>query len=242
MAGGVGQDGLFLKDALEAEQVNASLVALSDTPTGHAIIQVDQQGDNAIVLFGGANQCVTGALIHQALAPFAPGDLILLQNEINLVPEIIRQAKERGLSVALNPSPASPEMSAWPLEQVDWLILNEVEGRDLTAQTDPQGILDALLVRYPNCRVVLTLGEDGAFYADRTCRCFQPAFHVKATDTTAAGDTFTGYFLTAALSGHSPQASLRTAACAAAMAVCRPGASASIPMAAEVLAHLSAQA
>lgn len=239
-AGGIGGDGLFLRDALTAEGVDVRLLQITDTPTGHAIIHVDAQGGNAIVLYGGANQCVTTEMIETTLNAFQPGDLVLLQNEINLVPEIIRAARQRGLQVALNPSPASPDMKSWPLDMVDWLLLNEVEGADLTGFADPQQILDALLQRYPACRIVLTLGSDGAMYGDAQQRVHQAAFRVQAVDTTAAGDTFTGYFLQSMLSGHSPADALLRACCASAIAVCRPGASASIPHAEEVALRLAA--
>ena len=233
-AGGIGEDGLFLRDALLADGVDVSHLQVLDVPTGHAIIHVDAEGGNAIVLYGGANRCVTDDMISRTLDAFAPGDLVLLQNEINLVPEIIRAAHERGLRVALNPSPASPDMKNWPLEMVDYLLLNEVEGHDLTGCTDPDAILDALLASYPACRMVLTLGADGSVYADSTQRVRQAIFPVKAVDTTAAGDTFTGYFLQGILSGASPAEALRRASRAASIAVSRPGASASIPTADEV--------
>lgn len=233
-AGCIGEDGLFLREALAAEGVDVRLLRVTDTPTGHAIIQVDAQGSNAIVLFGGANQCVTDNDVEQAMAACEPGDLVLLQNEINDVPAIIRAAKARGLQVAVNPSPASPEMAAWPLELADYLLVNEVEGYDLTRMTQPDDILDALLQRYPACRIVLTLGADGAFYADCTQRAYQAAIPANVTDTTAAGDTFTGYFLQSILSGETASEALLRAAHAAAIAVSRPGASASIPRAGEV--------
>lgn len=233
-AGGIGQDGLFLRDALTAEGVDVRLLQVSDTPTGHAIIQVDAQGGNAIVLYGGANQSVTEDAICQAIAQCNSGDLLLLQNEINLVPQIIREAKAQGLQIALNPSPASPEMTSWPLELVDWLLLNEVEGHDLTGCTAPEDILDALHEKYPACRVVLTLGEQGAFYSDGQQRMHQPAIPAQAVDTTAAGDTFTGYFLQAVLAGRPAAEALRRAAQAASIAVSRPGASASIPYTTEI--------
>lgn len=238
-AGGVGADGLFLRELLEKEGVDTAQICVGDTPTGHAIIQVDEKGGNAILLYGGANQCVTEEQIDCALSSCAPGDLVLLQNEINLVPQIMEKAHERGLLVALNPSPAAPEMKAWPLEMVDFLLLNEVEGEDLTGQREPQAILDALLERCPACRIVLTLGEEGAVYADAQQRHAQPAMRVQAIDTTAAGDTFTGYFLQAVLEKRPVEEALLRAACASAMAVSRPGASVSIPCRDEVDAFLA---
>ena len=236
-AGAIGQDGLFLRDYLASFGVDTSLVRVLEEPTGHAIIQLDENGQNAIVLYGGANQQMTVESIRDTLAGFGAGDCILLQNEINLLEEIIRQAKAKGMQVILNPSPMSDALPPL-LPLVDWLILNEVEGEDVTGCREPDAMLDALLNRCPDCRVVLTLGAHGSMYADRTRRCFQPAFPVQAVDTTAAGDTFTGYFFQGVLGGGTVEEALRAAARASAIAVTRPGAGGSIPAMAEVAALL----
>lgn len=235
-AGALGKDGLFLRDYLASCGVDVSLLQVVDEPTGHAMIQLDEDGQNAIVLYGGANQRITPEMIREVLAPFAPGDFLLLQNEINLLPEIVEQAKAKGMCVVLNPSPMSDALREL-LPQVDWLILNEVEGEDLTGCARPEEMLQALLGMQPACRVVLTLGEQGAMYADAQKRCFQPAVRTEAVDTTAAGDTFTGFFLSGVLSGASEEASLEMAAKAAAITVSRPGASKSIPSLQEVKAR-----
>lgn len=236
-AGAIGRDGLFLRDYLASFGVDTSLVRVLEEPTGHAIIQLDEAGQNAIVLYGGANQQMTAESIRDTLAGFGAGDCILLQNEINLPEEIIRQARAKGMQVILNPSPMSGALPPL-LPLVDWLILNEVEGEDMTGCREPDAMLDALLNRCPDCRVVLTLGVQGAMYADRTCRCFQPAFPVQAVDTTAAGDTFTGFFFRWVLGGGTVEEALRVAARASAIAVTRPGAGGSIPAMAEVAALL----
>lgn len=233
-AGAIGQDGLFLQDALREARVDTQHLQLLDTPTGHAIIQVEAAGGNAILLFGGANRCITPEIAREVLSHFAPGDCVLLQNEISCGRDILLLAKENGLRVALNPSPASPDLKEWPLELVDWLILNEVEGEDLTGCDQPQAMLDELSRRFPRTAVVLTLGENGAYYRDDCQQRYQPAIPVEAVDTTAAGDTFTGYFLQAVLAGEDPAQALRIAAKAAAIAVTRHGAGASIPMRDEV--------
>lgn len=236
-AGAIGRDGLFLRDYLASFGVDTSLVRVLEEPTGHAIIQLDEAGQNAIVLYGGANQQMTVESIRDTLAGFGAGDCILLQNEINLLEEIIRQAKAKGMQVILNPSPMSDALPPL-LPLVDWLILNEVEGEDVTDCREPDAMLDALLNRCPDCRVVLTLGAQGSMYADKTRRCFQPAFPVQAVDTTAAGDTFTGYFFQGVLGGGTVEEALRAAARASAIAVTRPGAGGSIPAMAEVAALL----
>lgn len=237
-AGAIGADGLFLRDYLDQTGADTSRLRVLPVPTGHALIQVDSAGQNAILLYGGANQAVTEAMIDETLADFGPGDWLLCQNEISSMPHLLRQAKACGMQVVLNPSPVSPELHSWPLDCVDWLILNEIEGEDLTGCHEPEAMLDALLARLPGCRIVLTLGEQGAICADAAQRVKQPAFPAHAVDTTAAGDTFTGYFLCAVLNGQPIAAALRTAAAAAAIAVSRPGAGQSIPTANEVADRL----
>lgn len=239
-AGAIGADGIFLQESLQAEGVDTTGLRVLDVPTGHAVIQVDGEGHNAIVLFGRANQQITDAMIAETLARFVPGDYILLQNELNGVDRIIRQAAERGLRVVLNPSPFTQEMHQWPLEQVDWFILNEIEGKDLTGKEAPEDILAEMLRLYPHSHVVLTLGEAGAMYADAQKQVRQSAIKTQAVDTTAAGDTFTGYFLHGVLSGETIDHALETAAWASSITVSRQGAGKSIPRAAEVRAAMLA--
>ncbi|MBR4443170.1 MAG: ribokinase [Clostridia bacterium] len=241
-AGAIGKDGQFMKDYLTSFGVNTDDLRTLDAPTGHAIIQVDEEGRNSIILYGGANRMITPEMIGETLSHFAAGDYVLLQNEISGGEEIIRQAAGRGMHVALNPSPVSEELLSWPLELVEWLILNEIEGADITGLTDTEAMLDELLRRYPNCRVVLTLGEMGSVYADGQRRVRQGIMPVDAVDTTAAGDTFTGYFLQTVLAGGSVEDALRTAAQAASIAVSRPGAGRSIPLKDEVRSALRAEA
>ena len=241
-AGAIGKDGQFMKDYLTSFGVNTDDLRTLDAPTGHAIIQVDEEGRNSIILYGGANRMITPEMIGETLSHFAAGDYVLLQNEISGGEEIIRQAAGRGMHVALNPSPVSEELLSWPLELVEWLILNEIEGADITGLTDTEAMLDELLRRYPNCQVVLTLGEMGSVYADGQRRVRQGIMPVDAVDTTAAGDTFTGYFLQTVLAGGSVEDALRTAAQAASIAVSRPGAGRSIPLKDEVRSALRAEA
>ena len=234
MAGAIGRDGQFLLKILQEAGVGTSLVRELDCQTGHALIQVDAQGANCIIINSGANGRITEYMIDETLTLFQPGDYVLLQNEISGVAEIMIRARRRGMKVILNPSPVSENMKEWPMELVDWFLINEIEGADLTNSTDPETILDRLLARYPESRIVLTLGEKGAFYADGARRVYQPAVPVKAIDTTAAGDTFTGYFLASILSGKDVEEALKRAAIAASVAISRRGASQSVPYASEL--------
>lgn len=238
LAGAIGQDGLFLRDYLQELGVHTEHLCVLDAPTGHAMIQLDTEGQNCIILFGGTNGMITEAMIDEVLADFGTGDYLLLQNEISHVDSIICAAHAKGMHIILNPSPMSPELLTWPLELVEWFILNEIEGADITGKTQPEEMLDELLRRYPACHVVLTLGERGSVYADATQRMDQSIVTAHTVDTTAAGDTFTGYFIHALLQGEAIQHALKTAACASAITVSRPGAGRSIPAAEEVQAAM----
>ena len=218
-----------LQDLGAENQLDVTRVKGGSVPTGHAMIQIDQQGQNSIVICAGANGELTPEDLRQVLADFGPGDYLLLQNEVNDVPEILRAGKEQGLSVVLNPSPITPEMESWPLEQVDFLIFNEVEGKALTGKTDPAEILEILTHRCPNTMLLLTLGAEGACCRRGAETWTQAAYPAEAVDTTAAGDTFTGYFLAALSQGSAVPQAMDRAARASAVTVSRPGAVDSIP-------------
>lgn len=240
-AGAIGQDGQFLKDYLQELAVNTNHLRVLDAPTGHAIIQVDAKGQNSIILFGGTNGMITTQMIDETLTCFDAGDYVLLQNEISHVDYIIHAAHAKGMHVMLNPSPMSEALLSWPLDKLEWLLLNEIEGGDITGKSTPDEVLDELLHRYPACHVVLTLGAEGSVYADAAQRIRQTAVLTKAVDTTAAGDTFTGYFIQALLAGKSVQEALHIASHASSIAVSRPGAGRSIPLKDEVSAAMEAR-
>ena len=234
-AGLIGAEGSLLRDMLTRSGADTRFVrTLSDTPCGHAIIQVSSAGENCILLHGGANHRVTEEMMDEVLSFFDRGDLLVLQNEINGLSTLIRKAKDRGLTVALNPSPFNQIIAEVDLSLIDWLILNETEGRDMTGEADTEGILSSLLTRNPDIRIVLTLGGDGALYADRAARIRQAIFPATVVDTTAAGDTFTGFFFASITSGGSPEDALRLASAAASVTVSRKGAAPSIPTLDEV--------
>jgi ribokinase len=233
-AGKVGEDGLFLVQLLESCGVNTTYTARSGSVTGHACIQVDASGQNCILLLGGANQEITEEDVENTLSAFHAGDWLVLQNEISCMPQILSAGKATGMVTVLNPSPITPALAAMDLSAVDYLLLNETEGRDLTGETEPAAITAALLEKYPAMKVVLTLGGDGAVYAAGEEYIPVPACPTKAVDTTAAGDTFTGYFIAAVSAGMDPETAMRRASKAASIAVSRPGASVSIPTLEEV--------
>lgn len=233
-AGLVGEDGGLLLDTLRADSVNTRFVGTVPGRSGHTIIQVDERAQNAILLFGGANHAVTPAYADKVLAHFSAGDVLLLQNEISAGPHILRRAAEMGLEIWFNPSPMDSGALACDLSLVSVFLLNEIEGEQLAGTAEPEAILSRMAEKYPQAAVVLTLGAAGAWYSKGQTRVFCPAEKAEAADTTAAGDTFTGYFLRGMLDGRAPQEALRLAAKAAAIAVSRPGASPSIPRFSEV--------
>lgn len=228
-AGNVGKDGEMLLDMLGSSGVSVKYVKVRDGVSGHAIIQVDKEGQNAIILYPGANAQVSINQITRVLSQFGRGDYLLLQNEINMVGCLMERAYKKGMKIIFNPSPIGPEIQNMPLQYVSLFIMNEIEGAELTQKTEPSEILDELLFRYPQAKIVLTLGEKGSWYADKRQRIEQPIYRVPVADTTAAGDTFTGYFVGAIAKGWEPKDALRVAAKASAIAVSRKGAAPSIP-------------
>ena len=238
-AGAVGQDGGMLLEALDRNGINRDHVKVTPGATGHAIIQLDKKGGNCIIILAGANGEVTEADVENTLADFGEGDLIVLQNEISCVPYIIRRAREKGMIVCFNPSPYDAKIADCDLSCVDYLLVNEVEGAGMSGETDPDAILNVLSSRYPALNIALTLGGEGSVYQAKDGKRFTCGIHkVEAVDTTAAGDTFTGFFLSEILRNSDAEKALRTAAVASGIAVSRKGAEPSIPLMAEVEALL----
>lgn len=242
-AGCVGQDGDILLETLEKAGVKTELIRKNHEPSGHAVIQVNRDGQNKIIIFGGANSHVPPEYIDQVLEHFNRGDLLLLQNEISNVPYAIEQAKEKGLTVVFNPSPISSSIEHYNLQKTDYFILNEVEGRKLadTPTEDAEEILRELRKKYPKSTFVLTLGDKGSYYADESIMFHQKIFRTDVIDTTGAGDTFTGYFLAEIAHGSSPQDAMKYASLASSLSVSRHGASPSIPDKTEVCRKMTEQ-
>ena len=226
--GAVGRDGDMLLELLKSAGADVSAVARVDVPTGHAVIQVTPQGENAILILGGANRAVMDETVDGALAKVDPGDILLLQNEINGLGPIIRKAARKGLRILFNPAPMEAAVKELPLELLDTLIVNEGEGKALA------GDMDALRAAYPNQRILLTQGSRGAALWTGSELLFQPAFPVKAVDTTAAGDCFLGYYAAALSEGLPYARALKLATAASALAVQKQGAAPSLPLRTEV--------
>lgn len=230
--GRLGRQDAWARDALSRAGVDVERVALLDAPSGHAIIQVDDLGENAIILFSGANHGTTQQELATLVATTQPGDWLLLQNECSGLERLIPLAVEHGLKVAFNPAPMDDNVARLPLHLCSLLFVNRTEAAllvGLPVESTGGALLDALAAQLPEAEVVLTLGDEGAWHQHHSLRRYQPALPVVAVDTTAAGDTFIGYYLAALQAGKSIDDCLRHAATAAALGVQRPGAAASIP-------------
>lgn len=222
-AGAVGRDGAFLLETLRENGVDCSAVVCDALEsTGHAVIQVTDSGENAIVLFPGANHRITREAIGENLAAAEANDILLLQNEISAIPEIMHEAARRKMRIFFNPAPMSAAVAAYPLELVDTLIVNETEWEALKEHHIPGKV-----------NVLKTLGSRGAVYNDT---CHVAAHRVdKVTDTTAAGDTFIGYFIAELLAGQDIRHAMETASAAAAWCIQRAGAAVSIPRRSDIV-------
>jgi len=228
-AGMVGSDGNELLTVLQDAGVDTRLVSQSDSPTGHTFIQINPDGQNCILLFSGANQRLDEAFVDEALSTFSKGDILVLQNEVSCIDYAMKKAKAKGMDIAFNPSPFGPEIAGYSLDLVDFWLLNEIEGQALTEKSKPLEMLDAMGKIYPNATIVLTLGEDGVLCLEKGSVLRHGSYKVDVIDTTAAGDTFTGYFISSVAAGTNTAEALRLASVAASISVSRIGAAVSIP-------------
>lgn len=229
-AGCLGYDGQMLEDILVSSGVDVAYLKKVNEKNGHAVIQVDKNGENCIFLFSGSNKMIEKKDIDFVLSRFEKNDILLLQNEINNIEYIINQGYKRGMQIVLNPSPFDDNMKNIDLSLISFLILNETEAKGFSGKDTPEAFFDFIKTNYPKLKTVLTLGKRGCTYYDCNQRIFHPSFTVPVVDTTAAGDTFTGYFISAVAEGSSVYQALKTASCASALAVSKSGAAPSIPL------------
>ncbi len=223
--GAVGPEGTWARDRLMEYGVDTRHIAQIDTPTGHAIVAVDQGGENQIILFPGANRAITQDQLGQALSAASAGDILVMQNETNLQAEAARMGRDLGLQVAYAAAPFDAKAVQAVLPHIDLLFMNEVEAGQLQEATglapEALGVAD----------VIITLGAKGARHIHGPSGEVQEisALPVTPLDTTGAGDTFTGYVL-AGLDRNMPMAqAMAQATRAAALMVTRHGTADVIP-------------
>ena len=233
-AGMLGEGGQMLQQCLAESGVNTSLLHPCSAPQGHTVIQVDPSGQNCIIVFGGSNQAVSCEYIDEVLARFAPGDYLMLQNEISNVGYLLSAAAARGMKVILNASPINDALLQLDFSQLEWLVVNEIECSAIAGCSDVCQAYETLKARYPQIGILLTLGENGSISWKDGIEIRQSAFAVTAVDTTGAGDTFVGYFIGCLTHGYSRAEAMRFASMASSIAVSRMGAAPSIPHMSEV--------
>lgn len=233
-AGCVGADGRFLCDILTDSGVDASAVRVSEEKTGHAIIQVADNGENSIITCAGANRSLTEEQIDAVLCGFSSDDILILQNEINMVDVIIEKAYRKGMRIMLDPSPLDSAVRRLDLGMLTYIVLDGQEAIELSGADDAFSGLDRLSARYPSLKLVLDLGRGGYVYQSAQERLYSPSFQVEAVDNTAGGGTFAGYFIAAIAASLPPSEALRLASAAAALAISSVGAAPSVPYMSQV--------
>ena len=210
--------------------VNTDNIIKVEDPTGHAIIQVNDNGENSIIIHGGANHSISSEQIENTLNKFKSGDILVLQNEINKIEEIINRGYEIGMKIFLNPAPFTKEIINYPLQKLDTLIFNESEGFGLSSgEQDKTKILKYLSKKYPSTKLLLTLGKKGSIYIYNNKVIEIPANKVNSVDTTAAGDTYIGYFISSYYKNNEVKESMEIASKAASISTTKIGGAISIP-------------
>ncbi|WP_299728362.1 ribokinase [uncultured Tateyamaria sp.] len=224
--GAVGQEGAWTVERLLEYGVDTSRIAtLPDQPTGHANISVDEDGENQIVVFPGANRAITEDMIGAALSDAAAGDYLVIQNETNGQKYAAQIAKQLGLHVVYAAAPFDAQAVAEVLPFTDLLVLNAVEAQQLSMAMKSE------LTDLGVASIVVTLGADGCRWLDVLAgsETHMPAIPVTPVDTTGAGDTFTGYLVAGLDRGMPMLQALSLATQAGALMVTRKGTADVIP-------------
>lgn len=235
-AGRIGSDGTLLRRTLAESGVKLDFLEEVETPTGHAVVLINDAGDNSIVLYGGANRTIDDAFIDRVVAAACPGDILLLQNEVSDIGYAMKAGKKAQMRIAFNFAPFDPELAPkLPLSLCDYLFLNRIEAGGIAGKSEVEEILETLARRFPETELVLTLGPEGAIALTPAGERFHAdSPRVEVVETTAAGDTFIGYYLAGILDGLKPGKALERACRAAALCCSRAGAAESIPTRAEL--------
>lgn len=234
-AGLVGSlDGGPLVNRLNDSGVNTSLIESRDNYSGHALIQIDQNGMNSIIVEGGTNTMIDEIYIDKVLENFKKGDMLLIQNEISSLTYLVDKAFEKEMIIAINPSPMDEKVMAIDLNKISYFLVNEIEAMTISKTLVIDEAVDILVDRFPNSKVIMTLGSEGAIYKDKNTFYKVDGNEVDVVDTTGAGDTFCGYFLASISKGLTVETCMNIANTAASISCTKKGASNSIPLISEL--------
>lgn len=228
--GSVGPDGAAMVAHMRDFGVDCAHVSTVGTATAHAIINVDPKGENAIVIFSGANLEQSLTHLESAISAASQGDTLLVQNETNLQLKAAEMARAAGLFVIYSAAPFSAPAVEAIMPHTDLLVMNAVEADQLTKA------LKCALTDLPVPHLLITQGAQGSTWYDlmrgRDLRV--PAFPVTPVDTTGAGDCYIGYVAAGMNEGLRTAEAMRLAAAASAIQVTRPGTADAIPTRQEV--------
>ena len=205
-----------------------------DLATAEVLIHLASDQREFGITVPGADRHVERRTMQSAIETFRGGSIGYLDGMVNDGAFVIEAMAARGAPLVINPSPLHPDVEAWPMQKATVIVVNQDEARRLTSRDDPDRQLDDLRLRFPGPALVLTRGPEGAWWCRGGERMHVPATPVAAIDSTAAGDTFAGYFLAGVAAGAQPVEAMRTAAQAASICVTRHGSLHSIPTLAEV--------
>ena len=248
MVGCLGRDNFAnaLLVSLKANDVKTNFIRQVPISTGTALITVDGEGANTIVVVGGANLKCSSLDVDQALETFLEPGILLVQNEVprETVECAIGVAKRKGWMVIVNPAPAR-EIDEALLPFIDIMIPNETEMALLTkscVDTQDDVIVAAgKLLKSGVKNVIVTMGEKGAICCNEQGNHHVPSYEVKAVDTTAAGDAYTGGLAAGLAEGKTLLESMKFAAAVAALSVTKHGAQPSLPWRVEVGEFMSSK-
>lgn len=228
-AGQVGFDGLDAIEYLNKFKITSKLSINDRQPTGHALIQVNNSGKNNIILYEGSNKNISEEFIDEVFQDFQADDFLVIQNEINAIPYIINKANEIGMKIFFNPAPFDDDVKKYPLRKIDYFILNEHEAMGLTDTKSIQEALTVFKEDWSDSKIIVTLGELGSCYIYNNKINYFGRYEVKTVDTTSAGDTFIGYFVSGIANKKTIQSAILVASKAAAITVSKKGTSITIP-------------
>ena len=231
--GAIGSDGLWAIEALAKFGVDTTHIRQVDAPTAHAIINVDATGENAIVVYPGANQYQSLTHLKKALSLANSSDILMLQNETNYQAEAAEMAHLAGLFVIYSAAPFSADAVQAVMPFVDLLVMNAVEADQMTQA------LGVPLTDFGVKQLLVTHGSDGADWIEEGRIQHVPAFPVEPVDTTGAGDCFTGYVAAGLDQGMAVVDAMQMASAASALQIQAHGTAVAIPSRADVESFLA---